>query len=102
MGAWYVFASIGLYPMIPGVAGLSINTPSFNEIIINFSDDRILKISSPQINNYYIKSLLLNDKPYNSSWIEWNKIKNGGALTFNTTENKQSNWGKLIPPPNFN
>ena len=102
MGAWYVFASIGLYPMIPGVAGLSINTPSFNEIIINFSDDRILKISSPQINNYYIKSLLLNDKPYNSSWIQWNKIKNGGALTFNTTENKQSNWGKLIPPPNFN
>ncbi len=36
MGAWYVFASIGLYPMIPGVGGFSANAPQFDEISIDF------------------------------------------------------------------
>jgi putative alpha-1,2-mannosidase len=102
MGAWYVFASIGMYPMIPGVGGLSINTPSFNEISINFSQNRILKIISSDTKKHFIKSLLLNNKPYNSSWIKWKKIENGGVMIFNTTENKQSNWGQSIPLPNFN
>ena len=29
MGAWYVFACIGLYPEIPGVGGFTVNTPIF-------------------------------------------------------------------------
>ena len=31
MGAWYVFASLGLYPLIPGVGGFSTNIPQFME-----------------------------------------------------------------------
>ena len=27
MGGWYVFANLGMYPMIPGVAGFAINGP---------------------------------------------------------------------------
>ena len=30
MGAWYVFACIGLYPEIPGVGGFTVNTPIFS------------------------------------------------------------------------
>ncbi|HEY4789346.1 MAG TPA: GH92 family glycosyl hydrolase, partial [Bacteroidales bacterium] len=29
MGSWYVWASIGLYPMIPGYGGFSVHSPSF-------------------------------------------------------------------------
>ena len=32
MGAWYVFACIGLYPEIPGVGGFTINTPIFSSV----------------------------------------------------------------------
>ena len=102
MGAWYVFASIGLYPMIPGVGGLSINIPSFEEVLINLPDKKTLKIITPKTNNFYIKSLLLNNNYHYSSWIEWDKIKNGGVLKFETTKNKQSNWGEIEAPPSFN
>ena len=102
MGAWYVFASIGLYPMIPGVAGLSINIPSLEEVLISLPNKKTLKIITPKTNNFYTKSLLLNNNSHYSSWIEWDKIKNGGVLEFETTTNKQSNWGETEAPPSFN
>lgn len=35
-GAWYVFASIGMYPMVLGVGGFSLNMPQFSDIRIIF------------------------------------------------------------------
>lgn len=32
MGAWYIFACIGLYPEIPGIGGFTINTPIFSSV----------------------------------------------------------------------
>jgi putative alpha-1,2-mannosidase len=82
MGAWYVFASIGLYPMIPGVGGLSINIPAFENISINLPNNKILKINKTGPENFFIKSLSFNDEPHNSTWINWNKIREGGFLSF--------------------
>jgi putative alpha-1,2-mannosidase len=31
MGSWYVFSSIGLYPVIPGVGGFAMNLPKFKK-----------------------------------------------------------------------
>ena len=35
MGAWYIFACIGLYPEIPGIGGFTINTPIFSSVKIH-------------------------------------------------------------------
>ena len=35
MGAWYVFACTGLYPMIPGVGGFTLSTPVFDKVVIH-------------------------------------------------------------------
>ena len=43
MGAWYIWANIGLYPMIPGIAGFAINSPSFPSIKIHLNN-RIVSI----------------------------------------------------------
>ena len=101
MGAWYVFASVGLYPMIPGVGGFSINIPAFENISINLPDNKILKINKTGPENFFIKSLSFNDEAHNSTWINWNKIKDGGFLSFEITNNNQSNWGINETPPSF-
>jgi len=62
MGAWYVFASIGLYPMIPGVGGFSINIPAFENISINLPNNKILKINKTGPDNFFIKSLSFNEQ----------------------------------------
>ena len=102
MGAWYVFASIGLYPMIPGIGGFSINIPQFQDILINLPNDKQLKITKKGPNSFIVDSLTFDKKLHNSTWIDWNKINKGGALHFETTDNKKSNWGKSIAPPSFN
>jgi predicted alpha-1,2-mannosidase len=38
MGAWYVFACIGLYPEIPGVGGFTVNTPIFSSVKVHLKN----------------------------------------------------------------
>lgn len=83
MGAWYVFASMGLYPMTPGIAGFSINCPQFEQIEIELSKGRLI-IAGGSSKQYGIQSLKLNNNAYSSNWIDWNAIKNGGILEFKT------------------
>ncbi len=101
MGAWYVFASVGLYPLIPGVGGFSINIPQFNSIDISLPNDKILKIRKNKSKNYFINSLKFVGIEQNSTWISWDKIKNGGVLDFSISENNSSSLN-LIKPPSYN
>ena len=68
MGAWYVFACIGLYPEIPGVGGFTVNTPIFSSVKVHLKKgDMVIKGGSEK--NIYIKSMKLNGKPYDLSLI---------------------------------
>ena len=86
MGAWYVFASVGLYPMVPGVAGFSINTPQFENIKINLPGG-ILEIKGGSATPAYITSMKVNDSIYKSSWIDWESIRKGGCIEYKTDSN---------------
>ena len=62
MGAWYVFACIGLYPEIPGVGGFTVNTPIFSSVKVHLKKgDIVIKGGSEK--NIYIKNMKLNGKP---------------------------------------
>nr|MDA3824049.1 glycoside hydrolase family 92 protein [Bacteroidales bacterium] len=100
MGSWYVFASIGLYPMIPGVGGFSINTPQFEDIRIQFPDGE-LDIHGGGTDKIYIDNLKLNGRKYSSSWIRWEEIKAGGKLEFNTSEKNRKNWSNSTSLPAY-
>ena len=63
MGAWYVFACIGLYPEIPGVGGFTVNTPIFSSVKVHLKKgDMVIKGGSEK--NIYIKSMKLNGKMF--------------------------------------
>ena len=83
MGAWYVFACIGLYPEIPGVGGFTVNTPIFSSVKIHLKKgDMVIKGGSEK--NIYIKSMKLNGKPYDSTWIDWDQLNNGATIEYTT------------------
>lgn len=100
MGAWYVFACIGLYPEIPGIGGFSINTPIFESVKIALKNGTIL-IKGGSEKNIYIQSLKLDGKPYESTWIDWDKLSNGATLNFQTSSKPNLKWGTSISPPSF-
>lgn len=100
MGAWYVFACIGLYPEIPGVGGFSINTPIFNSIKIALKNGDIT-IKGGSEKNIYIRSLKVNGKPHESTWVNWDDISNGATFEFSTSDKSNRQWGAKIDPPSF-
>lgn len=91
MGAWYVFASIGMYPMIPGVAGFTVNMPQFEQISIRLPKG-ILKINGGK-DSFYIDRMYLNGKKYNSTWIDWDVLSNGGEICFKARKTPNKKWG---------
>ena len=91
MGAWYVFASLGLYPLIPGVGGFSTNIPQFMESNITLGNGNILNISKDDTNGKFLNKIELNKVPLVSSWVSWNKIKLGGEMKFFTSNSISKN-----------
>jgi predicted alpha-1,2-mannosidase len=82
MGSWYVLSSIGLYPLIPGTAGFSLNLPQFKSIKIDLPTNTLtIKNENEELKT--IKSVHLNDEKINSVWLESNKIDGGGIIQFN-------------------
>lgn len=100
MGAWYVFACIGLYPEIPGVGGFSINTPIFKSIKVHLrKGDLLIKGGSEK--DIYIRSLNFDGKPYDNTWINWDDISNGGTLEYSTSDKPNLQWGTKVDAPSF-
>lgn len=100
MGAWYVFSCIGLYPVIPGVGGFSVNTPIFKEIVVHMKDgDLVIKGGSES--NIYIRKLALNGKNIDKTWLDWDDLKNGAVLEYSTSSRPSKKWGTGELPPSF-
>ncbi|MFQ9316537.1 GH92 family glycosyl hydrolase [Dysgonomonas mossii] len=100
MGAWYVFACIGLYPEIPGVGGFSINTPIFKSIRVHLKKGDLL-IKGGSEKEIYIRSLNFDGKPYDNTWINWDDISNGATLEYSTSDKPNLQWGTKIDAPSF-
>ena len=98
MGAWYVFASLGLYPLIPGVGGFSTNIPQFVESKITLGNGNILNISKDDANGKFLNKMELNKVPLESSWVSWSKIKLGGEMKFFTSNSISKNSFTKEPP----
>ena len=98
MGAWYVFASLGLYPLIPGVGGFSTNIPQFVESKITLGNGNILNISKDDANGKFLNKMELNKAPLESSWVSWSKIKLGGEMKFFTSNSISKNSFTKEPP----
>ncbi|RZL31669.1 MAG: glycoside hydrolase family 92 protein, partial [Pedobacter sp.] len=96
-----VFANIDLYPMIPGVAGFSINSPSFNSVKIHLKNG-IVELQGGNEKLDYIQSLQINGKPFNETWIKWDDLKNGAKLDFKLSNQPNKAWGKTTVPPSYN
>lgn len=100
MGAWYVFACIGLYPEIPGIGGFTVNTPIFSSVKMHLKKgDIVIKGGSEK--NIYINSMKLDGKPYEGTWIDWEQLCNGATIEYSTSSKPNKQWGVKVVPPSF-
>jgi predicted alpha-1,2-mannosidase len=101
MSVWYVWASIGLYP-VPGQDVYLLSSPVFDEVKIKVWNKTDLTIRSKNLSaqNKYIQSATFNGKAMNRSWLQHEEIMKGGELILQM-ESTPSDWGTKNLPPSF-
>ncbi len=95
MSAWYIFSSLGFYPVTPGANQYIIGKPLFDKASINLENGKIFTIQANNLNdnNSYIKEASLNGESLNRTYLTHEEIVNGGTLSFEMTNNSPSDWG---------
>jgi len=107
MSAWFVWASLGLYPVIPGTSTLTVNTPLFDRVEIALPADAFIRISAPgasgQHRMQYINGLHVDGKPTNKTYLPESVLAGGGELAFSLSSKPSKSWGTAADsaPPSF-
>ena len=93
MSAWYVFSSMGFYPMNPVGGQYVIGSPIFDEVTIHLSNgkDFVIKANNNKPDNYYVQSAKLDGKEHDNSYFTHEMMMNGGVLEFEMGD-KPSSW----------
>ncbi len=86
MSAWYVFSTLGFYPVCPGANEYALGKPQVDAITLQLHNGKKLEIVKDAkfdaTKNY---SFSLNKAPLNTLFISHNEIMNGGKLTFSNS-----------------
>lgn len=84
MSAWYVFSAMGFYPVNPVSGQYEIGTPLFPELTLELSNGKTFTVRAPKLNkeNIYIRSVKVNGKPYDKTYITHEQIMTGATVEF--------------------
>jgi predicted alpha-1,2-mannosidase len=85
MTAWYIFASLGFYPLCPGRPEYVLCSPLFRKATMKLPNGTTFTISSSGTGRY-VRSVTLNGCDHQSSVISHSAIADGGELHFEMSE----------------
>ncbi len=84
MSAWYIFSTLGFYPMAPGSDRYELGSPAIQSAKLHLENGKTLTISTKNQSkkNVYVRSVTLNGTKLNQTYITHNDLMNGGTLVF--------------------
>ena len=82
MGAWYVLASLGLYPVCPGSGEFQLVAPLFEEAVIRLGNGNTLTIKADHPKYAYIADVTLNGRTLPRNFLTYDEIMGGEELSF--------------------
>ena len=84
MSAWYIFSTLGFYPVAPASNQYAIGSPAINHAVINLESGKTftINVKNQSDKNIYIQKITLNGQPHNSLFLTHEDIMNGGEITF--------------------
>lgn len=84
MSAWYVMSAMGIYPVNPVSLKYDLGTPLFPKLVMHLDNGKTFTVIADNVSkdNYLVKSVKYNGKPYDKLYITHDMIVNGGVLEF--------------------
>ena len=94
MSAWYIFSSMGFYPVTPGSGQYAIGTPALPKAVIHLPAGRTFTIEARNLSpeNMYIQSATLDGAPYGRAYLRHADIVKGGTLVFEMGPKPNTAW----------
>ena len=88
MSAWYIFSSLGFYPVAPGSVDYALGSPSITNAVMNLDNGNTFEVTAKNqsAKNVYVEKVELNGKVLDRPFITHNAIMSGGNLTFYMTD----------------
>lgn len=84
MSAWYIFSSLGFYPVAPGSDEYALGSPLMKKAIFNLENGKIFEVATQNQSdkNVFVSKVILNGKELKTPFIKHSDIINGGKITF--------------------
>lgn len=84
MSAWYLFSSMGFYPVAPGSAMYSLGSPLVDKAEIHLENGKTFTIKTVNQSkaNVFVRKVELNGKEIKDFQLPHSAITDGGTLTF--------------------
>lgn len=84
MSAWYIFSSLGFYPVTPGSSDYALGSPLVEEAIIHLGNGKTLKIiaRNQSKENVYVQSVAVNGKQLDGFLLSHKDLASGGEIIF--------------------
>lgn len=92
--AWYVFSSLGFYPVTPGTTQYVIGSPLFDKVTMTLENGKqfVVNAKNNLNENHFIQSSKLNGKSHDKTWLDHHTIQAGGTLDFSMSATPNKEW----------
>ena len=103
MSAWFIFSSLGFYPVCPGTDQYVIGAPYVPYADVTLSNGKHIIIKAPKVSdrNRYVKRVLLNGQPYSRLYLTHQQLTSGCILEFEMTNKPEVKRGLKVEDKPF-
>ncbi|GGH04406.1 glycoside hydrolase family 92 protein [Sphingobacterium alkalisoli] len=93
--AWYVFSSLGFYPVCPATDEYVLGAPLFPKVTLKLENGKTIEITSTNSSNenVYVDDLKINGKSHDKNWLSHAALMKGAKLTFDMSESPNKTRG---------
>jgi predicted alpha-1,2-mannosidase len=84
MSSWYLFTCMGFYPVCPASGYYVIGAPQLPKVVMHLSNGKDFTMTAENISgqNIYVQSVKVNGKNWDSPFLPYEELKNGGSIDF--------------------
>jgi putative alpha-1,2-mannosidase len=99
MSAWYIFSSMGFYPMNPANGIYYLGSPQLPKAVIHLENGKNFTVIAHDAGggNIYIRKMLLNGKASNNCYITHSDIMKGSTIEFFMDKIPNKKFGLGLP-----
>ncbi len=97
MSAWYIFSTLGFYPVAPGSDQYSLGSPAIEGATVQLQNNKTftIEVKNQSDKNVYVKEVLLNGQVLKRNFITHQEIISGGKIVFEMSSKPNTSFINL-------